>query len=60
MRLTVAAMGDTMGIGASLAGLMILFGFQFVTLKLALVLIFLWCASPGFISSDLQTGIYHE
>ena len=50
-RMHAAAMGDTMGIGASLAGLMILFGFQFVTLKLALVLIFLWCASP--VSSHL-------
>ena len=50
-RMHAAAMGDTMRIGASLAGLMILFGFQFVTLKLALVLIFLWCASP--VSSHL-------
>ncbi len=50
-RMHVAAMGDTLGIGASLAGLMILFGFRFVTLKLALVLVFLWCASP--VSSHL-------
>jgi len=50
-RMQVAAMGDTLGIGASLAGLMILFGFRFVTLKLALVLVFLWCASP--VSSHL-------
>lgn len=50
-RMHAAAMGDTLGIGASLAGLMILFGFRFVTLKLALVLIFLWCASP--VSSHL-------
>lgn len=50
-RMQVAAMGDTLGIGASLVGLMILLGFRFVTLKLALVLIFLWCASP--VSSHL-------
>lgn len=50
-RMQVAAMGDTLGIGASLAGLMILSGFRFVTFKLALVLAFLWCASP--VSSHL-------
>ena len=50
-RMQVAAMGDTLGIGASMAGLMILFGFRFVTLKLALGLVFLWCASP--VSSHL-------
>lgn len=50
-RMQVAAMGDTLGIGASLIGLMILFGFRFATLKLALVIIFLWCASP--VSSHL-------
>lgn len=50
-RMQVAAMGDTLGIGASLAGLMILFGFRFAALKLALVVIFLWCASP--VSSHL-------
>mgnify|MGYP001078037349 FL=1 len=50
-RMHAAAMGDTLGIGASLAGLMILFGFRFVTLKLPLVIIFLWCASP--VSSHL-------
>lgn len=50
-RMHAAAMGDTLGIGASLTGLMILFGLRFVTLKLALVLVFLWCASP--VSSHL-------
>lgn len=45
-RMHAAAMGDTLGISASLAGVMVLFGFRFVTLKLALVIIFLWCASP--------------
>lgn len=50
-RMQVAAAGDTLGLGVSLAGVMILFGFRFVTLKLALVIIFLWCASP--VSSHL-------
>lgn len=50
-RMQVAAAGDTLGLGASLVGLMLLFGFRSVTLKLALVIIFLWCASP--VSSHL-------
>ncbi|MCD8327407.1 MAG: monovalent cation/H(+) antiporter subunit G [Lachnospiraceae bacterium] len=50
-RMHAAAVGDTLGIGASLIGLMILNGFQFSTLKMALVIMFLWCASP--VSSHL-------
>lgn len=50
-RMHAAAMGDTLGIGSCLVGLMILSGFKFVTLKLALILIFLWLASP--VSSHL-------
>lgn len=50
-RMHAAALGDTLGIGASLAGLMILFGLRFATFKLALVILFLWCASP--VSSHL-------
>lgn len=50
-RMQVAATGDTLGLGASLVGVMILFGFRPATLKLALVIIFLWCASP--VSSHL-------
>jgi len=45
-RMHAAAMGDTFGIGISLLGLMILSGFKFVTLKMGLVIIFLWLASP--------------
>ncbi len=45
-RMQVAATGDTLGLGLSLLGLMILFGFRFVTLKLGLIIVFLWCASP--------------
>ncbi len=50
-RMNAAAMGDTLGISLSLLGLMIFSGFTFTTLKLALVIFFLWCASP--VSSHL-------
>ncbi len=45
-RMHAAAMGDTLGISFSMAGLMIFSGFNFTTLKMALVILFLWCASP--------------
>ncbi len=45
-RMHAAATGDTLGIGLSLVGLMILSGWNFTTLKLALVLVFLWFSSP--------------
>lgn len=50
-RMHAAAMGDTLGISMSLVGLMIFQGFSFTTLKLALVIFFLWLASP--VSSHL-------
>ena len=50
-RMHAAAMGDTLGIGISLIGVMILSGFNFTTLKMGLVVVFLWCASP--VSSHL-------
>ena len=50
-RMHAAAVGDTFGIGLSLLGLMILSGFHFVTLKMGLVIVFLWLASP--VSSHL-------
>ncbi|MDD2959068.1 MAG: monovalent cation/H(+) antiporter subunit G [Lachnospiraceae bacterium] len=50
-RMHAAAMGDTLGIGASLIGLMIMSGFNFVTLKLFLIILFLWFSSP--VSSHL-------
>ena len=50
-RMHAAAIGDTFGIGISLLGLMILSGFSFVTLKMGLVILFLWLASP--VSSHL-------
>ncbi|MBR2047193.1 MAG: monovalent cation/H(+) antiporter subunit G [Oscillospiraceae bacterium] len=50
-RMHAAAMGDTLGIGVSLTGLMILSGFNLVSLKMALIIVFLWLASP--VSSHL-------
>ena len=50
-RMHAAAMGDTLGIGISLIGLTVLSGFNFTSLKLALVILFLWLASP--VSSHL-------
>lgn len=50
-RMHAAAMGDTFGIGISLTGLMILSGFNFTSLKMALIVVFLWLASP--VSSHL-------
>ena len=46
-----AAMGDTLGISFSLVGLMIFSGLNFTTLKMMLIVIFLWLASP--VSSHL-------
>lgn len=45
-RMHAAAMGDTLGIGISMLGLIILSGFNFTSLKMALVIVFLWLASP--------------
>ena len=50
-RMHAAAMGDTLGIGFSLLGLMVLSGLNFTTLKMALIIVFLWLASP--VSSHL-------
>ena len=46
-RMHAAAMGDTLGIGFSLVGLMIMSGWNFTTLKLFLVIVFLWFSSPA-------------
>lgn len=50
-RMHVAAMGDTLGIGISLVSLVIISGFNFTSLKMLLVVVFLWFASP--VSSHL-------
>lgn len=50
-RMHAAALGDTLGIGCSMAGLVLLSGFRFATLKIILVVVFLWITSP--VSSHL-------
>ena len=50
-RMHAAAMGDTLGIGISLTGLIILSGFNVTSVKIALIIVFLWLASP--VSSHL-------
>ena len=50
-RMHAAAMGDTLGIGISLVDLIILSGWNFASLKMALIIVFLWNASP--VSSHL-------
>lgn len=45
-RLHAAAMGDTLGIGSCLIGLIIFSGFNITSLKLLLIIVFLWFASP--------------
>ncbi len=46
-RMHAAAMGDTLGIGFSLVGLILMSGFTFTSLKLFLVIVFLWFSSPA-------------
>ena len=45
-RMHATAMGDTLGISSCMIGLMIFSGWNFTTLKLLLVVVFLWFASP--------------
>ena len=54
-RVHAAALGDTLGLGVSLIGIMIFSGWNFVTLKLFLIILFLWCSSP--VSSHLVSRL---
>lgn len=45
-RMHSAAMGDTLGIGLAMLGLIIMSGVNFTSLKMFLVIVFLWFASP--------------
>ena len=45
-RMHAAAMGDTFGIALSMIGLIILNGWNFTSVKMILVVVFLWFASP--------------
>lgn len=46
-RMHAAAMGDTLGIGFCLLGLIVMSGLNFTSLKMLLVIIFLWFSSPA-------------
>lgn len=50
-RMHAAAMGDTLGISISLLGLIVFSGLNFTSLKMLLIILFLWFASP--VSSHL-------
>ena len=52
-RMHAAAMNDTLGILLVLVGLMIQSGFQFATLKMLIIIVFFWFASP--VSGHLMT-----
>lgn len=45
-RMHAAAMGDTLGIGSCMVGLIIICGWNFTALKLLLIILFLWLSSP--------------
>lgn len=46
-RMHAAALGDTLGIGFCLLGLIVMSGLNFTSLKMFLVIIFLWFSSPA-------------
>ena len=50
-RMHAAAMGDTLGISVSLIGMILLSGWNVTSLKMTLIIAFLWMASP--VSSHL-------
>ena len=60
-RMHAAAMGDTLGISSCLIGLMIFSGLNFTTLKMFLIIVFLWFASPvsSHVLSRLEIGRAH-
>ena len=45
-RMHAAAMGDSLGLSACIAGLMLMNGLNFTTVKLLCIIVFLWLASP--------------
>lgn len=54
-RMHSAAVGDTLAIFFVLAGLIIIEGFTFTSLKLAVIILFFWIASP--VSSHLISNM---
>ncbi len=61
-RMHAAALGDTLGITCSMAGLMLLSGVRFSTLKMAMVIVFLWLTSPvsSHLLARLEAGTNEE
>ena len=61
-RLHSAALGDTLGISTCMIGLMIMEGFTFTTLKMALVILFFWMASPvsSLLLANLEITTYAD
>ena len=45
-RMHVAGMGDTLGLSVSLLGTILLSGWNFTSVKMGLIIVFLWMASP--------------
>ncbi|MCH5287761.1 MAG: monovalent cation/H(+) antiporter subunit G [Christensenellaceae bacterium] len=45
-RIHAAALGDTLGIALMISGVMVAEGFSVITLKLLVVMLFLWLTSP--------------
>lgn len=58
-RMHAAAMNDTLGILLILLGLMIQSGFQYATLKMLIIIVFFWFASPvsGHLITKMQITI---
>lgn len=58
-RMHAAAMNDTLGILLVLVGLMIQSGFQYASLKMLIIIIFFWFASPvsGHLITKMQITI---
>ena len=46
-RMHAASMGDTLGIGFSMLGLIVMNGLNFASLKFFIVIVFLWFSSPA-------------
>ena len=61
-RMHSAAMGDTLGLLLILLSLVVWRGFSFVSLKLAIVLVFFWLASPvsGHIIAQMEATTNEE
>lgn len=57
-RMHAVAMGDTLALGLIILGLILLFGFSFTSLKLLLIVLFMWLASP--VSSHLIAKMTYE